>query len=573
MPPNGGSSNESNGNRRVFDNFFGIGSGRSVSFRDVNQDNDSDQSGRRRRRSSHSPTSPTSPSARLRIDPSELEPELDNVPDTQPPDAQPPTEQEQEQDETPLTTGRIRSIMREVIAEFIPRIDSLEQRVIDLQFQNDLTREEVNTLEEVHNELGESHSALQNEMAGIQREAREQQSSTDMRFANVNEVIIELTRRIDMLEEQLNDQNTSGAPVAPPAPTTLSEHEVRAVRSNLQQSEDHYFLSTILINGYDPPNDPRRFRNDRNLSRQILMLIGCEDVVADADRVQFFNQYRSLRITYESPRKMNNAYQSMVTSCIQIRRNGSTPGLKFTKMIPYRCKEMKAAFTSYGMHLKRQGVIRAFELVMRDGNLRLQVTRMNGQRETVTPPNEDEQMDQEQPQQAPQQQQEDRNSEDNCTICLTSLRTGLIAKTVCSHVFHVRCIRTWNSGTGLRCPTCNISPNITRTDLTCDNCLRQSEDNFDAREMRLSRKCGHLHLRSCQEEYLATLPQRFPHVPDQFSQLCSSMYAGCRQCAAPQDNFVGRDYGAVLAHRVIRGRNVTVQSYMPPGEVPNTVEN
>ena len=162
MPPNGGSSNESNGNRRVFDNFFGIGSGRSVSFRDVNQDNDSDQSGRRRRRSSHSPTSPTSPSARLRIDPSELEPELDNVPDTQPPDAQPPTEQEQEQDETPLTTGRIRSIMREVIAEFIPRIDSLEQRVIDLQFQNDLTREEVNTLEEVHNELGKSHSALQN---------------------------------------------------------------------------------------------------------------------------------------------------------------------------------------------------------------------------------------------------------------------------------------------------------------------------------------------------------------------------------------------------------------------------
>ena len=571
MPPNGGSSNESNGNRRVFDNFFGIGSGRSVSFRDVNQDNDSDQSGRRRRRSSHSPTSPTSPSARLRIDPSELEPELDNVPDTQPPDAQPPTEQEQ--DETPLTTGRIRSIMREVIAEFIPRIDSLEQRVIDLQFQNDLTREEVNTLEEVHNELGESHSALQNEMAGIQREAREQQSSTDMRFANVNEVIIELTRRIDMLEEQLNDQNTSGAPVAPPAPTTLSEHEVRAVRSNLQQSEDHYFLSTILINGYDPPNDPRRFRNDRNLSRQILMLIGCEDVVADADRVQFFNQHRSLRITYESPRKMNNAYQSMVTSCIQIRRNGSTPGLKFTKMIPYRCKEMKAAFTSYGMHLKRQGVIRAFELVMRDGNLRLQVTRMNGRRETVTPPNEDEQMDQEQAQQAPQQQQEDRNSEDNCTICLTSLRTGLIAKTVCSHVFHVRCIRTWNSGTGLRCPTCNISPNITRNDLTCDNCLRQSEDNFDAREMRLSRKCGHLHLRSCQEEYLATLPQRFPHVPDQFSQLCSSMYAGCRQCAAPQDNFVGRDYGAVLAHRVIRGRNVTVQSYMPPGEVPNTVEN
>ena len=85
---------------------------------------------------------------------------------------------------------------------------------------------------------------------------------------------------------------------------------------------------------------------------------------------------------------------------------------------------MKAAFTSYGMHLKRQGVIRAFELVMRYGNLKLQVTRMNGQRETVTPPNEDEPMDQEQAQQA-QQQQEDGNSEDNCTICLSSLQTGL----------------------------------------------------------------------------------------------------------------------------------------------------
>jgi len=140
--------------------------------------------------------------------------------------------------------------MREVIAEFIPRIDSLEQRITDNQFQNDLIREEVNTLEEVHNELGESHAALHDEVAGIQRAAREQQSSTDNRFANVNEVIIELTRRIDMLEEQLNDQNTPGAPVAPPAPavppapTTLSEHEIRAVRTNIQQAEDHYFLST-----------------------------------------------------------------------------------------------------------------------------------------------------------------------------------------------------------------------------------------------------------------------------------------------------------------------------------------
>ena len=182
-------------------------------------------------------------------------------------------------------------------------------------------------------------------------------------------------------------------------------------------------------------------------------------------------------------------------------------------------------------------------------------------------------MDQDQQAQQAQQQQEDGNSDDNCTICLGSLQTGLIAKTVCSHVFHVRCIRTWNSGTGLRCPTCNISPNITRADLTCDHCLSQLDDNFDLRELRLSRKCGHLHLRGCQEEYLSTLPQRFSHVPDQFSQLLTSMHPGCRQCAAPQDNFVGRDYGAVLARRVIRGRNITVQSYMPTGEVPDTEAN
>ena len=369
-----------------------------------------------------------------------------------------------------------------------------------------------------------------------------------------------------MLEEQLNDQIT---PAAPPAPTTLSDYEIRAVRTNIQQAEDNYFLSTILINGYDPPRDPRRFRNDRNLARQILMLVGCEDIVADADRVQFFNHHRTLRITYESPRKMNTAYQNMVSSCIQIRRNGSTPGLRFSKMIPYRCKEQKAAFTSYGMQLKREGAIRAFELAMRDGNLKLYVTRRNGQREMVTPPN-DEPMDQDQ---QAQQQQEDGNRDDNCTICLGSLQTGLIAKTVCSHVFHVRCIRTWNSGTGLRCPTCNTSPNITRADLSCDHCLRQLDDNSDIRELRLSRKCGHLHLHGCQEEHLSTIPQRFPHVPDQYSQFLASMHPGCRQCAAPQDNFVGRDYGAVLARRVIRGRNTTIRSYMPTGEVPDTETN
>ena len=409
MAPNGGGNNEPSGNRRIFDNFFNIGRGseHSVSYRDVRQDDSAEQSGRRRRRSSHSPTSPTSPSARIRIDPTDPEP--DTEPDTQPPtqpdtepDTQPPTQPVQvtEHDsheaphEAPLTSGQIRSIMREVMEEFMPRITSIEQRITDQQFQNDLVRDEINTLEEANNELGESHAALQDEVAGIQRAAREQQLGTDNRFANVNEVILELTRRIDLLEEQINENQIT--PTAPPTPTTLSEHEIRAVRTNIQQAEDNYFLSTILINGYDPPRDPIRFRNDRNLARQILMLVGCEDIVADCDRIHFFNQHRSLRITYDSPRKMHTAYQSMVSSCIQIRRNGSTPGLRFSKMIPYRCKEKKAAFTSYGMQLKREGVIRAFKLVMRDGNLRLQVTRMNGQRETVTPPNEDEPMDQDQ---------------------------------------------------------------------------------------------------------------------------------------------------------------------------------
>ena len=329
MAPNGGGNNEPSGNRRIFDNFFNIGRGseHSVSYRDVRQDDSTEQSGRRRRRSSHSPTSPTSPSARIRIDPTDPEP--DTEPDTQPP-TQPVQVTEHDSHEAPheapLTSGQIRSIMREGMEEFMPRITSIEQRITDQQFQNDLVRDEINTLEEANNELGESHAALQDEVAGIQRAAREQQLGTDNRFANVNEVILELTRRIDLLEEQINENQTT--PTTPPTPTTLSEHEIRAVRTNIQQAEDNYFLSTILIN-----------------ARQILMLVGCEDIVADCDRTHFFNQHRSLRITYDSPRKMHTTYQSMVSSCIQIRRNGSTPGLRFSKMIPYRCKEQKAAFT------------------------------------------------------------------------------------------------------------------------------------------------------------------------------------------------------------------------------------
>ena len=85
MAPNGGGNNEPSGNRRIFDNFFNIGRGseHSVSYSDVRHDDSTEQSARRRRRSSHSPTSPTSPSARIRIDPTDPEP--DTEPDTQPP--------------------------------------------------------------------------------------------------------------------------------------------------------------------------------------------------------------------------------------------------------------------------------------------------------------------------------------------------------------------------------------------------------------------------------------------------------------------------------------------------------
>ena len=75
------------------------------------------------------------------------------------------------------------------------RVLSREQRGEDLQFQADLNREELTSINERVNEQGDAIHNIQEEQARARMEVIEIQNSQDVRVSSPNEVALELTRR------------------------------------------------------------------------------------------------------------------------------------------------------------------------------------------------------------------------------------------------------------------------------------------------------------------------------------------------------------------------------------------
>ena len=134
--------------------------------------------------------------------------------------------------------------------------------------------------------------------------------------------------------------------------------------------------------------------------------------------------------------------------------------------------------------------------MLRNDDLKILATNRDGRRQFLdNPPDEgaeNEQMDTDTDQETPQ-----------CGICLLTLRQGLLSKTMCGHVLHSSCLRTWYAGTSLKCPVCNSTQRIELQDVACTTCrdsvqglVGYSGRGAEAHLVR-SMKCGHVHRSNC----------------------------------------------------------------------------
>ena len=85
-----------------------------------------------------------------------------------------------------------------------------------------------------------------------------------------------------------------------------------------------------------------------------------------------------MRLSFREPSDMNRNYSYLVRSVSQIRRSGSLPTLRFWKMIPSRFRERQILLQRYAMEKKRSGEIRRFDLVIRNGELKILATNRDG---------------------------------------------------------------------------------------------------------------------------------------------------------------------------------------------------
>ena len=99
----------------------------------------------------------------------------------------------------------------------------------------------------------------------------------------------------------------------------------------------------------------------------------------------------------------------------------------------------------------------------------------------------------------------------------------------CGHNIHESCLRT-ALGQSTQCTKCRQSPGDLRID--CSSCLNSiaSDDPTEESVIVVARKCGHFHLRGCQQDYLAGLTQHFPYSNEALEVLTSSNLPGCILC-------------------------------------------
>ena len=176
----------------------------------------------------------------------------------------------------------------------------------------------------------------------------------------------------------------------------------------------------------------------------------------------------------------------------------------------------------------------------------------------------------------------DNDQEPQCGICLTTLRQGLLSRTMCGHVLHSACLRTWYAGTSLKCPVCNSSQRINLHDISCTPCrnsvqglIGDGAGDGDGSALHveahlvLSMKCGHVHRPACQASYMATLGTRYQITPTDYLPFLQSIHEGCTVCAGGPNGGPTRDIARIISAPVPRGPHVS--SYMPdiPGEQGN----
>ena len=393
------------------------------------------------------------------------------------------------------------------VAENTARIDQTRAEIRDIESAvipeiNERIRQQEIRVVEAANTLDENNSAIYDALSHVNRiEERVAQISAAQSHSSSIQSIL---RRIEVLEAQNNDQREI----------------ITRLEDDRQKANDNEIMRTVMLRGFRVPRD-----NDgtRAKARLVLSSIGCEDILATAQKVRFSSNDKILRLTFPTNAATSDAKVWFSQALRQIKESGNHTDINFTIETPERFSRQRRALNEIGHRMKTRREITRYDFIILRGQLWLR-TYAPGQRANLIPCPPDEPMDTGHPSPAP-----------SCPICMAEYdQHATQAAYFCGHTFHQNCLATALSSS-TNCPVCRMSPDYTeiiRAD--CDVChtfIGEDREHDTSPGWSLSAKCGHLHHQRCAEKYLTDRECPYPPGPAEISIIQSNPdMKGCISC-------------------------------------------
>ena len=128
-----------------------------------------------------------------------------------------------------------------------------------------------------------------------------------------------------------------------------------------------------------------------------------------------------------------------------------------------------------------------------------------------------------------------RSDGENCHICLDSINNQKVIKLkACGHRVHFYCGLVNFMRNGLGCGLCRGTPQgLSHDSVNCPRCVRTHPgEEFDISLYTLA-PCGHIHRRSCQEDFMSANAMRNVHslTPDDLREMERQGQSKCYQCS------------------------------------------
>ena len=364
--------------------------------------------------------------------------------------------------------------------------------------------------DEVENDNREIFGELAEHTANIDRlDTNIQMLNRNARIED-NPIIQNLLQRITELESNQAQQS-------------LSNDALKRIDRKIQAEEDSYFMRTLSLTGF---NTNMVKTNRRYSAREILKIIGSDDIMSSITEVSFSQDKRSMRITFENMTEYNAIIHYLAQNINQIKNSGHDPIISFKMLVPPIFHKERAELNKNAMDMKRHGIIDRFVFVIIKDELCLRVSKKGKRDEVVRlPPPLDISSSEE-------EMETENTTTPRCPICLIDFnQDSPISVYRCGHLFHDTCLRISLANT-LKCPACRTIP----SDASADNILCNRCPTYTSSSLVLTRKCFHLHVDTCQRDYLASLRNEFQNTPAGLEALLADEEVkGCCACNA-EDN-------------------------------------